>query len=68
MFHKFMRSDGGNDCIPIPSSIVNEIEDVAWTVVISPLDKYMLKQYDGFVYPSIVLFKTAFDFDQLVGL
>lgn len=68
MFHKFMRTMAGYDCVPIPLPMVDNIEDVQWTVVISPLSKYMLKQYDGFVYPDIVLDKSVFDFYTMLGI
>lgn len=68
VFHKFIRTVSGYDCVPIPPMLVDDIEDVPWTVVISPLDKYMLNQYDGFVYSSVVLDKSMFDFYTMLGL
>lgn len=68
MFHKFLRTVGGYDCFPIPSVLVGEIDDVVWTVVMSPLNKYMLKQYDGFVYPRVVVNQTMFDFSKILDI
>ena len=44
----------GYDVITIPAMLLKDMDLRHWTVAISMLDKSMLLQYDGFVYPSFL--------------
>lgn len=55
LFQKFLRAGGGYDFIPIPAALVNNMDLRIWTVAISMLDKSMLLQYDGYIFPDVVL-------------
>lgn len=54
IFHRFLRTGAGYDYIPIPAALVDEMDMRIWTVAISLLDKLMLLQYDGFIYPDVL--------------
>ena len=54
VFHRHFRIASGYDVIPVPASLIDEMDMRYWTVAVTLLDRRMLLQYDGFVYPKFL--------------